>query len=53
VIGTSVAAGLIVLAWASAYSARPDSRFAEDPEASAMAQKFERSGTRLGLEIVF
>jgi hypothetical protein len=53
VIGMIVAAGLSALAWASTYSARPDSAYAGDPEAGAIVQDFDRSGTLSGLEIVF
>jgi hypothetical protein len=53
VIGTIVAVGLVAMAWAGAYSARPDPPSAEDPEVSAVARQIERSGTLVGFEILF
>jgi hypothetical protein len=53
VIGTIVAVGLVAMAWAGAYSARPDPPYTEDPEVSAVARQIERSGTLVGFEILF
>jgi hypothetical protein len=55
VVGSIGAAGLVVMAWASAYSARP----VEAPpgtyewELSAFAKSLERSGNLSGLEILW
>jgi hypothetical protein len=53
-IGAIGAAGLIVMALASAYSARPAQAVIPDQsELSAFAKAVERSGTLYGLEIMF
>jgi hypothetical protein len=56
VIGAMAAAGLIVIALASAYSARSTQAVISDSdqsEPSAFAKSLERSGTLSGLEILF
>jgi hypothetical protein len=53
-IGAIGAAGLIVMALASAYSARPAQAVIPDQsELSAFAKAVERRGTLYGLEIMF
>jgi hypothetical protein len=56
VIGAILAAGLIVMALASAYSARPAQAvtpYTDETELSVFAKTLERSGTLSGLEILF
>jgi hypothetical protein len=56
VIGAMVAAGLIVMALAGAYSARSTQPVPPDPdpsESAAAAKTLERGGARYGLEIIF
>jgi threonine dehydrogenase-like Zn-dependent dehydrogenase len=56
VIGTIGAIGLVVMAWASVYSARPVQASAPntyESELSAFAKAVERSGNLSGLEILW
>jgi hypothetical protein len=56
VIGSIIAVGLIIMAWASAYSARSVQAAAPnsyEAEFSGLAQNLERSGRLSGLEILW
>jgi hypothetical protein len=56
VIGSIIAAGLIIMAWASAYAGRPVQAAAPnsyESELSGFAKTLERSGRLSGLEILW
>ena len=56
VIGAILAVGLIIMAWASAYSARPVQAAAPnsyESELSSFAKALERSGRLSGLEVLW
>jgi hypothetical protein len=56
VIGSIIAAGLIVMAWTSAYPARPVQAAVHDSaasELSSLEKTLERSGRLSGLEVLW